>query len=90
MPDFTVIEGKDNVIDLDKRLNANLDGSEDRKLLAALKKIRGDNITGGILLAFTADGGLDLSMTSNAFDRPANIVYAAELLKSIMIDNSEF
>lgn len=90
MPDFTVIEGKDNVIDLDKRLNADLSGSEDKKLLTVLKKLRGENITGGILIGFTKEGGLDLSMTSNCFDRPANIVYAAELLKTVMLDNSEF
>ena len=37
MPDFTVIEGRDNVIDLDKRLDADLDGSEESKLLTAIK-----------------------------------------------------
>ena len=44
MPDFTVIEGRENVIDLDKRLDADLDGSEESKILAAIKEIRGEDI----------------------------------------------
>ena len=90
MPDFTVIEGRDNVIDLDKRLDADLDGSEESKILAAIKEIRGEDITAVIVIGFKKDGGLDLSMTSNVFNVPANVVYAAEVMKTVILDNAEF
>ena len=90
MPDFTVIEGRDNVIDLDKRLDADLDGSEESKLLTAIKEIRGEDINAVIIIGFKKDGGLDLRMTSNVFDVPANVVYAAEVMKTVILDNAEF
>ena len=90
MPDFTVIEGRENVIDLDKRLDADLDGSAESELLTAIRKIRGDDINAVIIIGFKKDGGLDLSITSNVFDVPANVVYAAEVMKTVILENAEF
>lgn len=90
MPDFTVIEGRDNVIDLDKRLDADLDGSAEGKLLSAIRKIRGEDINAVIVIGFKKDGGLDLSITSNVLNVPANVVYAAEVMKTVILEHAEF
>mgnify|MGYP003334649026 CR=1 FL=1 len=90
MPNFTVIDNTNNVINLDEKLDAKFDTTENSELLKAVRALRGDDIQGLILVGFKRDGGIELSVTSNCFSYPAETVYAAELVKNLIINNADF
>ena len=90
MPMFTVVDKTDNVINLNEKLDAKFDISENSELLKAVRSLRGDDIQGLIMVGFKRDGGIELTVTSSCFTNPAESVYATELVKNLIISNADY
>ena len=89
MADLTVINNN-NVINMRDRNVSGTESDENQSILAAIRALRGDDIQGVVVIGFKRDGTIDVNITDNCFANPADTVYAAEVLKNLIINNSEY